>query len=86
MTIYFRGPTVLITDQALEVGGPSHYRFAIIDLYDIHVVRGRWRLGGREQELRASYHGYVVRLFSSRDERLFGQVRRALLRATEAHV
>ncbi len=29
MTIYFRGPTILITDLMLEVGGPSHHRFAI---------------------------------------------------------
>jgi len=85
MVIYYRGPTVLITDRTLEVGGPSRHRYAITELYDIHVVRGGWRFGGRVYELRAGYRGYLVRLFTSRDSRVFGQVRRALLRATEAH-
>jgi hypothetical protein len=42
-----------------------------------------WRFNHPEYELRAIYHGESVRLYASRDARIFGQVRRALLRATE---
>jgi hypothetical protein len=45
-----------------------------------------WRLNHREWELHATYRGYRVRLFRSRDSQLFGQVRRGLMRAMEAHV
>jgi hypothetical protein len=134
MTVYYRGPTALITDRMFEVWCPGRQRFAIPELYDVHVVRGGadplavgttriagtsaavalaslpfldtptawlvvgllvvvpgtvsgacWRFNHREYQLRATYHGYLVRLYASRDLQTFGQVRRALLRATEAH-
>jgi hypothetical protein len=47
------------------------------------VAGSCWRLCSRPLELRATYRGYRVLLFSSPDERTFGQVRRALMRAVE---
>jgi hypothetical protein len=38
----------------------------------------------RPWELRATYHGVDVQLYSSRDSLTFGQVKRALVRAMEA--
>jgi hypothetical protein len=42
-----------------------------------------WRLRRPEQELWATYRHQRVQLFTCRNERVFGQVRRALLRALE---
>ena len=135
MVVYYRGPTALITDRVLEVWSPHRQRFAIADLYDVHVVRGGadplavgparitagvavliaaswpllrtpvawlvaiaflaasgivalvcWRLARCEWELRATYQGYQVQLYRSRDLRVFGQVKRALNRALEARL
>jgi hypothetical protein len=48
------------------------------------VVSGAcWRMHPRVWELRAIYRGMNVCLFSTADERTFGQVRRALVRALE---
>src|SRR5256885_15375465 len=80
MVIYYRGPMVLITDRTLEVLGITVERYAIAELRDVHIVPGAWRLRRREHELRATYHGNLVRLFSTRGERQVGQVRRGLLR------
>jgi hypothetical protein len=43
-----------------------------------------WRLRRPEQELWATYRHQRVQLFSCRDERVFGQVSRALQRSLEA--
>jgi hypothetical protein len=40
MVTYYRGPSALITHQAFEVWCPYRQRFAIAELYDVHVVRG----------------------------------------------
>jgi Family of unknown function (DUF6232) len=133
MIIYYRGPTALITERALEVWCPGRQWFAIAGLSDVHVVRGAadplaveitrvvgalatvalvalpflgsanawfvagflvvpraiscacWHLGHREYQLRATYNGYLVRLYASSDLRTFEQVRRALFRAIEVH-
>ena len=42
-----------------------------------------WRLAPRVHELRATYRGFLVPLYSSADGRTFGQVCRGLLRAIE---
>jgi hypothetical protein len=39
----------------------------------------------RVHELRASYQGYLVRLYESPDRQTFGQVSRGLVRALEKH-
>jgi hypothetical protein len=134
MIVYYQGPMAHITDRALETWCPNRQRFAITELYDVHIVRGSadrlavgttriagssavvaaacwpflhtpgawavavtmvvvpgafsgacWRLNRPELELRATYRGYRVQLFSSRDAQMFGQVRRGLMRAIEAH-
>ncbi len=135
MVTFYRGPSALITHQAFEVWCPYRQRFAIAELYDVHVVRGGpdplavgttrvagvsalvaaaclpflhtttswlvalafvavpgvfsgacWRLYRPEYELRATYRGYQVQLYRSRDLRMFGQVKRGLIRALEAHL
>ena len=43
------------------------------------------RFARREWELRASYLGYDVQLFRTRDVQVFGQVKRGLMRALEAN-
>jgi hypothetical protein len=85
MTVYYRGPEVLITDQVFTVLLPDPLAFAIDGLDDVHVLAGgRRRLfGPRAYELRATYRDVGVLLFSSRDERAFGQVKRGLVRALE---
>ncbi|MEU4216780.1 DUF6232 family protein [Actinoplanes sp. NPDC026623] len=42
-----------------------------------------WRLRPQRWELRATYRGTVVKLYTSTDERVFNQVSRALRRAIE---
>jgi hypothetical protein len=44
-----------------------------------------WRMSPPELQLIGTYHGYGVRLFVSRDARVFGQVKRALMCAREAN-
>jgi hypothetical protein len=134
MTVYYRGPTALVTERSLEVWAPVHRRYLVADLRALHVVRVEsdrlavgtarvagvcavvalvslpfvdspvgwlligsfllvpgfmtaacWRFSRPLYALHATYRGTPVRLFASRDPRLFGQVRRGLLRAVEAH-
>jgi hypothetical protein len=132
MVTYYRGPTVRVTHEVFEVWSPRPQRYAIADLRDVHVVRGRpdplalasaaatgvvlagvaaswpflhsagawlvataliavpaamggacWRINPPEWALRATYRSYQVELFRCPDARVFGQVRRALMRALE---
>jgi hypothetical protein len=55
----------------------------IVVIPSLVVVLTVWRRNPPVYELRATYRGYVVRLFTSSDERTFGQVKRALLRSLE---
>lgn len=89
MTLYYRGPDVLITDQVFAVrsGNPEPERFRIDELRDVHVVNGgaaRWRLRPSVYELWATYRNVLVLLFRASDSRVFGQVSRGLMRALEA--
>jgi hypothetical protein len=133
MTIYFRGPCVVVTDKVFEVRYPYRQRFTIRELRDVYVVRSGpdptavgatvialaasvvvaamwpllrspgawlvaiaviaalamtsgtcWALNPTEWELRATYRGFQVQLFRTRDAQQFGQVKRALQRALEA--
>jgi hypothetical protein len=73
----------------LRSGGPGSVTYAVLAaavavptlvvLYAGHRAR-------RSHELWGEYHGRTVLLFTSTDEREFGQVTRALLRAREAHL
>ncbi|MGC9667166.1 DUF6232 family protein [Planosporangium sp. 12N6] len=84
MTIYYRGPEVVITDQVFTVLVPGPQSFPIDELEDVHVVAGyrRWP-APRSHELRATYRGYEILLFRSSDMRTFGQVKRGLMRVLE---
>jgi hypothetical protein len=89
MTIYYRGPDVLITDQVFMVRRPNPILFRIALLRAAYIIC--W--GGRflrltstaERELRAMYGSCEVTLYRSRDPITFGQVQRGLLRALERH-
>ncbi len=78
LVTYYRSPWVLITDEVFEVRGPYPYRFHIAYLRDTG-----WRMDRYGYELWASYRGMAVRLLVCPDRRVFGQIRRALLRALE---
>ena len=85
MTTYYRSSAARITRDRFEVRGHSRHTFAIRDLDRVFVVlperRFRWQ---RPYQLWAVYHGRLVLLFHTTDRVVFGQVRRALLRAIES--
>jgi hypothetical protein len=85
MTLYYRGPKVLITDQVFTVLMPGPQTFQLDELDDVHVaIGGRCRpFGPRTCELRARYRDVEVLLFACSDHRTFGQVKRGLTRALE---
>jgi hypothetical protein len=134
MVTYYRGHTVVITHEVVEVWCPDYQRFPIGDLHDVYVCRGNldpvavrglgatvlpilaitagWQyldpaiaiLTGAllsvatliavaawferhppPWELYVNFRGDEIRLFASGDQRVFGQVRRALVRALEAN-
>ena len=85
MTTYYRGDEVLITDQVFVTVVPVLMRFPIAKLHNPHVFRWprRFPWGPATFELRATYGGTDLILFETNDETVFGQVKRALLRALE---
>jgi hypothetical protein len=133
MVVFYRGHTLLITNELVEAWWPKYQRFSVKDLTDVYVFRdvadpvvargigasavmlvataASWqftqsiavlligalivlapgvvgaaciRTRRRPWELRATYRGIDVQLYSSRDSLTFGQVKRALVRAMEA--
>jgi hypothetical protein len=94
VTTFYRGPDVLITRRVLIWRSPQPQTFAIRELRDVHIVIAetpgtmpRLILRGRRHslELHAFRGNERVCLFRTTDPRLFGQIRRALVRALEAH-
>jgi len=95
MPVYFRGRDALITDQQFICYRP-YQEFALRELLHPHVVIAEAagasprltsaRLLGRRRshEVHAFHRGRRVCLFRTTDLRLFGQIRRALVRALEA--
>ena len=85
MTTYYRDEEVLITDRVFITAVPILMRFPIAKLRNAHVLRypRRFPWGRATHELRATYGGTELILFETDDETVFGQVRRALLRALE---
>jgi hypothetical protein len=55
-----------------------------IALIPVSVAVATWRLRSRPFELWAEYQGEAVQLFTSTDEKIFGHVCRALIRARES--
>jgi hypothetical protein len=56
---------------------------AAIGILPAGLAIGAWRLCPPSYQLWADYHGSTVLLFASNDERIFGHVCRALIRARE---
>lgn len=74
---------VLVT--AGQFAGPSMWTVLVMLAVGVSatVSTGCWRTGPQPYELRAIYRGQRVCLLRTADERLLGQVSRALLRAVE---
>lgn len=83
MTIFYRGPCIVITHRDFRILRPSPRVFTIRELFDVQVVL---LMRDRRFELWARYQGTPVCLFSTCDERAFGQVKRALVRVMEQAV
>lgn len=86
MTIFYRGPRGLVTDQVIATDKTGWRRLTVAGLAEVHIVRsraGRWPVGRLTWTLRASWAGTVVVLYESRDRREFDQVCRALRRVLE---
>jgi uncharacterized protein DUF6232 len=80
MATLYRGPTAHVTYEVF-LSRDRGIAFAISALRDVHVEVYRHR---RETyELCAVYHGRPICLYRTTDERLFGQIKRALIRALE---
>ena len=85
MTTFYRGPTAWITHDRFEVHGRARQIFAIREMGRVFVVLpAHQRPWQQPYELWAVYRGQLVILFHTTDSRVFGQVRRALLRAIES--
>lgn len=84
MPVYFRGPDALITHLVFTSQHPHPRTFAISELQDPHIVIADTSRR-HSYEVHAFYRGQRVCLFRTPDERLFGQIRRALIRALEAY-
>ncbi|MEH1125424.1 DUF6232 family protein [Micromonospora sp. CPCC 206061] len=83
MTIFYRGPRIVITHRDFRILWPCPRVFIIRELFDVQVVLV---VRARRFELWARHQGTMVCLFSTCDERSFGQVKRALVRAMEQTV
>jgi hypothetical protein len=79
-TTFYRRPGTRITTQVFEFAGQ---RYPVADLGEIRRVVLNSRLRNRLFELWAQFDGRTVRLFYCHNEREFGQVCRALVRARE---
>ena len=86
MIVFYRSQELLISrDAFMPLFSPD--RFDLADLHHIQAVvsypvhrprRPRW-------QLLAEHHGTTICLYSTTEERTFGQVKRALVRALEAN-
>ncbi|MCP2328853.1 hypothetical protein HDA40_007360 [Hamadaea flava] len=81
MRTFYRGPSVHVSDEVFLVRETAVKAFSINQLRDVFVeIHGR---RGPVYELRAVYYGQLISLFRTTDQRLFGQIKRALIRALE---
>ncbi|WP_018349600.1 DUF6232 family protein [Longispora albida] len=84
-TVYYDRGGIRITERCMELHGQC-YPLAELSRIEVSPPSGvlaflRIR---RVWELWAEHRGVVTLIFTSRSERIFGQVRRALMRAREA--
>jgi len=88
MALFYRGNGIRVTDEAFDLRDPRR-SYALRELRNAKIVEpravSRWRRRGRVRQLWATYHGRPVLLFETDDRLVFGQVRRALIRALERH-
>lgn len=85
MRVYYRGPDVLVTGQQM-VWRPAEGRaaaFSIAELRSVRLVKRRLGWVRKQWEIHADVGGAEVVLYTSRDERVFNAVKRALRRAME---
>ncbi|HTJ32101.1 MAG TPA: hypothetical protein VL738_02620 [Dactylosporangium sp.] len=82
--MFYRSRDLVVTAEHFEILRPAYVQYRIDFLKGVYVLEhpraGRTRAA---QEIRAQYGLHDVRLFHSSDPRIFGQVRRALIRALE---
>jgi len=80
--MFYRSPSAAVTEQWFVTPERS---FAVADLQQVRTARvgTTWRLRPRTFEIWAEYDGVVVRIYQSTDEKTFGHVCRALIRARE---
>jgi len=80
--MYYRSPTALVTEEWFVTPDRA---FSIAGLHQIRTARvgTTWRFRPRSFEIWAEYNGVVVRIYESADEKTFGHVCRALIRARE---
>jgi hypothetical protein len=82
--MFYQSSDLVVTADHFVILRPTRVQFRIDFLQDVYVLEhprtGRTRAA---QEIRAHYGVHDVRLFLSTDPRIFGQVRRALIRALE---
>jgi hypothetical protein len=81
---YYRGPDAVVTDRFFIWHTTPTKGFDIRDLQHVGLVQPPFVIFARRRwELRATYRGRQVTLYSSFDSRVFNQVARALRRAVE---
>jgi len=79
---YYRSPSAAVTEEWFVTRDRA---FSVAGLHQIRTARvgTTWRLRPRSFEIWAEYNGVVVRIYHSADEKTFGHVCRALIRARE---
>jgi len=82
--MFYRSPDLVVTAEHFMILRPAQVQYRIDFLEGVYVLEHpRAGRTPAAQEIRAQYGLHDVRLFHSSDRRVFGQVRRALIRALE---
>ena len=83
--MFYRSPHILITDTHVVVLLPEPARYHLEGIERPYIVKhGRGANFRSGHEIRARYEAVDVRIFYTTDRRIFGAVRRALIRALES--
>ncbi|WP_432980940.1 DUF6232 family protein [Dactylosporangium sp. CA-233914] len=82
--MFYRSPDLVVTSDHFVILRPVQMQYRIDFLEGVYVLEHpRAGRTPAAQEIRAQYGRHDVSLFRSTDRRVFGQVRRALIRALE---
>jgi hypothetical protein len=81
--MYYRSPSAAVTEEWFVTPNRT---FSVAGLHQIRTARVgvTWRFRPRSFEIWAEYNGVVVRIYESADEKTFGHVCRALIRARDS--